>query len=276
MSDAGANGVLAEEEPSSYGGRYANGSPTWKSNGAAAWIEPLRPENVRWFYKSDSKRWTKFDGFDSLSIEYRYRVNFGNEAELSCLNGKYDSLAGVYTVVVRGGLYEVDLLKRKCTSIFWPGEYLWPTYLLPVISCRNCSWYVFWTGEENDIFRGVWFYDGYEPYKYGEDVETEHLNLFQDGFKRIESNEDNGKSGICVFAILPTVELVPSCQKFPCWTYFFLLFTVLRDVTFEDMHVVWYSPTEVYSFKQKTFINTKIMRSVTKKLGSYFQKCKLL
>jgi len=40
------------------------------------------------------------------------------------------------------------------------------------------------------------------------------------------------------------------------------------------MHVVWYSPAEVYSFKQKTFINTKIMRSVTKKLGTYFQKCK--
>lgn len=41
------------------------------------------------------------------------------------------------------------------------------------------------------------------------------------------------------------------------------------------MHVVWYSPTEVYSFKPKSFINTKIMRSVTKKLGTYFQKCRL-
>lgn len=45
-------------------------------------------------------------------------------------------------------------------------------------------------------------------------------------------------------------------------------------MTIGEMHVVWYSPSEVYSFKQKTFINTKIMRSVTKKLGTYFQKCK--
>lgn len=52
--------------------------------------------------------------------------------------------------------------------------------------------------------------------------------------------------------------------------------TVLRDVTFGDMHIVWYSPTEVYSFKQTNFINTKIMRSVTKKLGTYFQKCKFI
>lgn len=93
------------------------------NGGAAITFQPLRPENVRWFYKSDSKRWTKFDGFDSLNIEHRYRVNFGNEAEVSCLNGKYDGFVGVRTVVVRGGLYEVDLLEKKCTSIFWPGKW---------------------------------------------------------------------------------------------------------------------------------------------------------
>jgi len=84
-------------------------------------FEPLRPEKVRWFYKSDSKRWTKFDGFDSLNIEYRYRANFGNEEEASSLNGALNYFVGLFTVVVRGGLYEVDLLKKKCTSIFWPG-----------------------------------------------------------------------------------------------------------------------------------------------------------
>lgn len=87
-------------------------------------FEPLLPENIRWFYKSDSKRWTKFDGFDSLNIEYRYRANFGNEDEASCLNGSFNYFFGNYTVVVRGGLYEVDLLKKKCTSIFWPGNYI--------------------------------------------------------------------------------------------------------------------------------------------------------
>lgn len=93
-----------------------------QTNGLAIPFEPLGPEKVRWFYKSDSKRWTKFDGFDSLNIEYRYRANFGNEEEASTLNGSLNYFVGLFTVVVRGGLYEVDLLKKKCTSIFWPGK----------------------------------------------------------------------------------------------------------------------------------------------------------
>lgn len=90
----------------------------------ATTVDLLRPERVRWFYKSDPKKWTKFDGFDSLNIEYRYRANFGNEEEASCLNGSFNYYFQNYTVVVRGGLYEVDLLKKKCTSIFWPGKWM--------------------------------------------------------------------------------------------------------------------------------------------------------
>lgn len=55
--------------------------------------------------------------------------------------------------------------------------------------------FLFFIGEENEIFRGIWFYDGYEPYEYGEEVESEHLNLFRDSSRRVESNDDNGKSG---------------------------------------------------------------------------------
>lgn len=108
MTDEDANGGGG-------GGGATQGPPPSKKTAAAA-AEPLRPENVRWFYKSDSsRRWTKFDGSDSLNIEHRYRTDFGGGA--SRLNGEHDRL-----VVVRGGLYEVDLLKKKCTSIFWPGE----------------------------------------------------------------------------------------------------------------------------------------------------------
>lgn len=92
------------------------------TNGTVIPFEPLKPEKIRWFYKSDSKRWTKFDGFDSLNIEYRYRANFGSDEEASSLNGSLNYFVGLFTVVVRGGLYEVDLLKKKCTSIFWPGK----------------------------------------------------------------------------------------------------------------------------------------------------------
>lgn len=93
-----------------------------QTSGTAITFEPLSPEKVRWFYKSDNKRWTKFDGFDSLNIEFRYRANFGNEEDVSSLNGSFNYFVGLYTVVVRGGLYEVDLSKKKCTSIFWPGK----------------------------------------------------------------------------------------------------------------------------------------------------------
>lgn len=118
---------LQNEEPAliSDDRHYTGGSvPTAaRTDGTPAPFEPLRPEQVRWFYKSDHKRWTKFDGYDSLSIEYIYRANFGNEEETSCLDEntlKYHN--GRHTFVVRGGLYEVDLLKKKCTSIFWPGK----------------------------------------------------------------------------------------------------------------------------------------------------------
>jgi hypothetical protein len=99
----------------------SNAMTTVQTNGTATTFDPLKPERVRWFYKSDPKKWTKFDGFDSLNIEYRYRANFGNEEEASSLNGSFNYYFQNFTVVVRGGLYEVDLLKKKCTSIFWPG-----------------------------------------------------------------------------------------------------------------------------------------------------------
>lgn len=115
--------LIAEDEHRTDGGNGPTAAAAARVDGAATALEPLRPEQVRWFYKCDHKRWTKFDGYDSLSIEYIYRANFGNEEEASCLDEntlKYHD--GRHTFVVRGGLYEVDLLKKKCTSIFWPGE----------------------------------------------------------------------------------------------------------------------------------------------------------
>lgn len=99
-----------------------NNAPSEHAIGSTTKIEPLAPEKIRWFYRSDSKKWIKFDGFDSLNIEYRYRANCYNDEELSYLNGSVNYYLGVHTVVVRGGLYEVDLYEKKCTSIFWPGK----------------------------------------------------------------------------------------------------------------------------------------------------------
>lgn len=124
------NGVLIEEpELISDDKQDDSNALNVQTNGTVSTFEPLRPEKVRWFYRSDSKRWTKFDGFDSLNIEYRYRANFGNEEEVSCMDESFNYFVGQKTIVVRGGLYEVNLLEKKCSSIFWPGTFCCVNYL---------------------------------------------------------------------------------------------------------------------------------------------------
>ncbi|KAG8320102.1 Phospholipase ddhd1 [Homalodisca vitripennis] len=120
-------------------------------------VDVLRPEQIRWFYKNiANKQWVEFNGYDSLRIEKRYK-NL-NEKEWRDYNATYRSKKNqdkspnssptfesfktngnhaksstsaeecsspssetADRVVVRGGLYEVVVPKRNCTSIFWPG-----------------------------------------------------------------------------------------------------------------------------------------------------------
>lgn len=121
-------------------------------------VDVLKPEQIRWFYKNISnKQWVEFNGYDSLRIEKRlnnltekewklytatYRSKKSSEkspnpsptleylkspsnftandnASEECFSPSSETID---KVVVRGGLYEVDMLKRNCTSIFWPGE----------------------------------------------------------------------------------------------------------------------------------------------------------
>ena len=59
-------------------------------------------------------------------------------------------------IVVRGGVYEVDLAEWKCYSLYWPGEAF-------------------------DIMRGTWFYEHtWQPVQceYADKIEQEHLNRF--------------------------------------------------------------------------------------------------
>lgn len=121
-------------------------------------VDVLKPEQIRWFYKNiANKQWVEFNGYDSLRIEKRlnnltekewkfytatsrpkrsqekspytsptleYLKNPGNLTEND--NVSYENVSPssetVDKVVVRGGLYEVDLLKRSCSSIFWPSK----------------------------------------------------------------------------------------------------------------------------------------------------------
>ena len=60
-------------------------------------------------------------------------------------------------IVVRGGVYEVDLAEWKCHSIYWPGEAF-------------------------DIQRGTWFQEiTWQPLQceYADRIEQEHLNHFR-------------------------------------------------------------------------------------------------
>lgn len=84
------------------------------------YVDHLQPEEVRWFYKRENdKKWTSFIGYDSLRIECRFKVQQQNgtddltEAEVRDLD----------QILVRGGLYEVDVPRRTCTSVYWSGMY---------------------------------------------------------------------------------------------------------------------------------------------------------
>lgn len=82
------------------------------------YVDHLQPEEVRWFYKKDSdKRWTPFIGYDSLRIECRYRVQQQNGTE----DLTESEVADLDLILVRGGLYEVDVPKQSCSPVYWSG-----------------------------------------------------------------------------------------------------------------------------------------------------------
>ncbi|XP_069684791.1 phospholipase DDHD1-like isoform X2 [Periplaneta americana] len=142
------------------------------------------------------KRWVEFSGYDSLRIEFKYRqlfhewhyynttysnqenatesyleetlpssqsalptensdnVSSGYECNEASAGQSSDSEQ--HRIVVRGGMYEVDLNTFKCDSIYWPGE-------------------------ESVIMRGVWFYDGsWQPLDSDSSntLEEAHLEFF--------------------------------------------------------------------------------------------------
>ena len=76
-------------------------------------VDQLRPEEIRWFYKSDDdKKWTPFIGYDSLRIECRFRA-------LDAVDDHSEIDTDV--ILVRGGLYQVDVGPRTVTPVYWTG-----------------------------------------------------------------------------------------------------------------------------------------------------------
>lgn len=99
----------------------------------APYAESLTPEEIRWFYKDGvEKRWHEFCGYDSLRIEkiYQDRQNLISTSNDEINNENH--LPPAEKIVVRGGMYDVEIDNMKCVSIYWPGEYYF-LFLLEII-----------------------------------------------------------------------------------------------------------------------------------------------
>ncbi|GAB1861552.1 Phospholipase DDHD1 [Camponotus japonicus] len=181
-----------------------------------AYAEPLIAEAIRWFYKDGvDKRWNEFGGYDSLRIEeiYQERQNLIREN-----NGEINGLPPAEKIVVRGGIYDVEIDNMKCVSIYWPGE-------------------------EWEIMRGTWYYDGsWIPLEteHSKVIEEVHLKLFQ---KERKNNQSISNCDINA----------PQSYK------------VLHTEQFPQFHVDWHSINDVTLYSEYT--PTKLMRSVTSRLG---------
>lgn len=87
-------------------------------------VDKLRPEEVRWFYrrKDQNEKWSPFIGYDSLRIECRYRA-------LQTVLDDNDEIDND-VIIVRGGLYQVDVVEKTCIPIYWSGMLQGILYLL--------------------------------------------------------------------------------------------------------------------------------------------------
>lgn len=95
------------------------------------YAEKLKPEEIRWFYKDGvDKRWIEFCGYDSLRIENAWRqkehLNDNSDDSHDAVGHNDDdadnNTKDVDNVVVKGGMYDVELDNMKCVSIYWPGN----------------------------------------------------------------------------------------------------------------------------------------------------------
>ncbi|KAK2160246.1 hypothetical protein LSH36_137g02021 [Paralvinella palmiformis] len=61
------------------------------------------------------KKWKPFIGYDSLRIECKHRETLHRLSLMDTADNVEDS----ERVIVRGNLYEVDVINRKCYPIYW-------------------------------------------------------------------------------------------------------------------------------------------------------------
>ncbi|KAJ8044354.1 Phospholipase DDHD1 [Holothuria leucospilota] len=111
-------------------------------------VEYLRVPEIRWFYRDDAgKKWLPFIGYDSCQLEWKHH-------KLVVVGDLTDEDE---VVLVRGGLYEVDVLNKKCHSVYW-------------------------SDDTSDVLRGTWFYQSSKQpldVDLAEKIEKEHMEKFK-------------------------------------------------------------------------------------------------
>lgn len=157
-------------------------------------VESLRPEEVRWFYKeAGDKKWTPFIGYDSLRLECKFRE------VLHRRGNKTDAVVDDHDnelINVRGGIYEVDVAKRKCLPVYWSAKGRNSFFCFQSIgSCHQeliqftnlqtaqpSTGQFLLTEQSAFVLRGTWFVDGtWQPLdeNHANQIETEHLAKFE-------------------------------------------------------------------------------------------------
>ena len=75
-------------------------------------LRDLQKHKVRWFYK-EGKKWIPFNGKDSLVMEEEWQA-LQKETDVGMSEKPSKP-------TVRGKLFEVDLLQRQCSPLYWKG-----------------------------------------------------------------------------------------------------------------------------------------------------------
>jgi hypothetical protein len=136
-------------------------------------------------HRISSKKWLMFNKRDSYNLELEYRDMISKKL----LNVTADPPK---TVQVLDSLYEVNIMTKKCYSIYWKSR---------IIS----------------VMRAIWFTDNGEPFdeKSGEEIERRHIDLFRgdllksfDSDGSLNSDVDGLKIGSDASSTSPTEEIV--------------------------------------------------------------------
>nr|XP_046269847.1 phospholipase DDHD1 isoform X1 [Scatophagus argus] len=155
-------------------------------------------------------------------------------------------------VCVRGGLYEVDIIERECSPVYWKQQ------------------------DHIPVMRGQWFIDGtWLPLEEEESdlIEQEHLNHF-----RGQQMQDTFETDL----VVRTVDSKDVLSHLPPFYLPFLFkwsgyqtsaktahkrkrCQAIHSLKLSRTHVDWHSVDEVYLYSDAT--TSKIARTVTQKLG---------